>query len=101
MKVLLHNPEGKFLPGMLADVQLQTGKTTRALSIPPQAVVRDEDGVSYVFVTNGENKAIRRRVRVGALVGQEITITQGLQNGDQIVVAGQNKLRDGQSIRIQ
>ena len=85
---------------MITNIKISTGKTTRLLTIPSEAVVRDEDDITYVFVVNDQNKAIQKRVSTGGLLMSEVVITNGLAAGDQVVIAGQNRLKDGQVVSL-
>jgi RND family efflux transporter MFP subunit len=100
VKIRIGNSSGRLLPGMMTDIKISTGKTTKFISIPSVAVVRDEDDVTYVFVVNTQNKAIRKRVATGGLLISEVVITNGLQAGDKVVIAGQNRLKDGQIVSL-
>jgi len=100
VKIQLANASGKLLPGMLADAQITTGNTTGAITIPSKAVVRDADDITYVFITNKENKAVRKRITASGFKGNELVVSEGLSEGDQVVVAGQTKLKDGSLISL-
>jgi RND family efflux transporter MFP subunit len=100
VKIRVANSNGKVLPGMLTDIKISTGTTSKFISIPSEAVVRDADGITYVFVVNEQNKAIRKRVAIGDLLISEVVITGGLSAGDDVVIAGQNKLKDGQVVSL-
>lgn len=100
VKIKLANAQGKILPGMIADAEISTGKSVGAITVPTQAIVRDADDITYVFVTNGNNKAIRKRITASGLRGNEVVITEGLQSGDHVVVSGQTKLKDGAAISL-
>lgn len=99
VKIRLDNSAGKLLPGMIANVSINTNKKASLITIPATAVVRDADDISYVFVANINKKAVRKRVTTGALTGSNgVTVTQGLQAGETIVTEGQSKLKDGAAI---
>jgi RND family efflux transporter MFP subunit len=100
VKIQLANAQGKILPGMIADAEISTGKSIGAITVPTQAIVRDADDITYVFVTNGNNKAIRKRITTSGLRGNEVVISEGLQSGDRVVVSGQTKLKDGAAISL-
>ena len=85
---------------MMTDIKISTGKTSKFISIPSEAVVRDADDITYVFVVNDQNKAIRKRVATGGLLISEVVITNGLAAGDKVIVAGQNRLKDGQVVSL-
>ncbi|GAA3990110.1 efflux RND transporter periplasmic adaptor subunit [Mucilaginibacter dorajii] len=100
VKIRIGNASGKLLPGMMSDIKISTGKTVDAIAIPAEAVVRDADDITYVFVVNDDHKAIRKRVATGGLLINEVVITNGLQAGDKVIIAGQNKLKDGQAVSL-
>jgi membrane fusion protein, multidrug efflux system len=100
VKIRIANSNGRLLPGMMTDIKISTGKTARLIAIPSEAVVRDEDDLTYVFIVNDQNKAIRKRVATGGLLVSEVIITEGLKAGDQVIVAGQNRLKDGQLVSL-
>jgi RND family efflux transporter MFP subunit len=96
VKIKLSNKNGHLLPGMIAEAKITTGKNIDAITIPAQAIVRDADDITYVFVANGQKKAVRKRITAGAITGKnEIIVTDGLQQGDQVVISGQTRLKDG------
>lgn len=98
VKIMLNNGNGRLLPGMIANVSINTGKTSHVIVIPATAVVRDADDLTYVFVAQGQ-KAIRKRITASGITGaNELLISDGLQVGDKIIIAGQTRLKDGSSI---
>ena len=84
---------------MLANILINPGLTENAITIPATAVVRDADDITYVYVVNAQNKAIRKRIIAGHITGkEEIIVTNGLQEGDKVVIAGQTRLKDGELV---
>jgi len=72
------------------------------LRFPGSAIVRDARGVAQVFVvTPGQNRSYGRRVEVGAMIGNEVEIHSGLQGNEQVVVDGQNYVREGSLVKIE
>lgn len=100
VKIRLANPGGRLLPGMMSDITIHTGKQINAVTVPAEAVIRDADDLTYVFVVNEAHKAIRKRIATGGLSASEVLVTQGLQAGDKVVVQGQTQLKDGQSVSL-
>lgn len=101
VKIQLPNNTGKLLPGMIAEARIATGNPTSQLTIPATAVVRDADELTYVFITNAQNKATRRRITTGRITGDNsIIVTDGLQPGDRLITAGQSKLKDGSLVSV-
>ena len=99
VKVKLVNTGARLLPGMIADVKINTGRSANSILIPAVSVVKDADDITYVFVVNEQHRAMRKRITVGAVTGSnEVQVLDGLHDGDQVVIAGQSSLRDGNSL---
>ncbi len=101
IKIKIPNSNGSLLPGMLANISINTGKSLSSLTVPATAVVRDADDITYVFIAGTQHKAIRKRITVGALTGKnEVVVTTGLQGGEQVITTGLSNLKDGASINL-
>ena len=101
VKIKLNNPAGQLLPGMLATITMNTGKNVNTIAIPATAVVRDADDITYVFITNAQNQAVRKRITVGSLTGKnEVVVTAGLNDGEQVITAGLTNLKDGTAVSL-
>ncbi|EJL68718.1 efflux RND transporter periplasmic adaptor subunit [Chryseobacterium populi] len=99
VKVRLSNPGGQLMPGMIADLNISTGKSVPSVIIPAQAVIRDPDNVSYVYLAKSNNTAFKKRVEITGTAGSsEVIISNGLKQGDRLIVEGQTKLSDGSKI---
>ncbi|WP_343670312.1 efflux RND transporter periplasmic adaptor subunit [Chitinophaga sp.] len=102
IKIKLVNSNNRLLPGMLTAVFINTGKAINTISIPATAIVRDADDLTYVFIANDQHKAIRKRITAGLLTGSnEVIITNGLQEGDQLITNGQSHLKDGSTVTVE
>ncbi|MEC5146117.1 efflux RND transporter periplasmic adaptor subunit [Chitinophaga sp. 212800010-3] len=101
VKIKLNNNNGRLLPGMLTEIKVNTGTVVNNITIPATAVIRDADDITYVFVTNPQQKAVRKRITVGGLTGKnEVVVTDGLKEGEQLIVAGLSNLKDGSAISL-
>ncbi len=72
------------------------------MMVPAPAVVHDGgvNGATIVYVLDRDAARVHaRRVTTGTARGDSLEITSGAQAGDQIVVAGQQRLRDGARVR--
>ena len=93
----LSNEAATLRPGMFVRVRLIFEKRSNVLLIPEQALIPDAKA-PYVFrVTDG--KAMRTVVKPGLRRAAQVEIVEGLNAGDEIVTAGQLKLRDGAPVR--
>jgi membrane fusion protein (multidrug efflux system) len=86
------NPAGTLLPGLFVRVRLEQAQLSNAITLPQQAVTRSPQGDS-VKVVGADGKVAPRPVKVGAQQAGQWVILDGLQNGDQVMVDGFQKLR--------
>ncbi|MVT08821.1 efflux RND transporter periplasmic adaptor subunit [Chitinophaga tropicalis] len=98
VKVRLANADGKMLPGMISTIDMVTTGMVQILSVPIQSIIRDANDIPYVYVVDTANHAIRKRVRTGGLLSNEVILIDGVRENDNVVIEGQNKLRDGQLV---
>lgn len=97
LRARLDNAKRQLLPGMFARVNLRLSQRDNALLVPEQAIVPQGNQV-YVFrMTDG--KAEQVSVTLGLRLTGEVEILSGLQAGDQIITAGQLKIRDGTAVQ--
>ena len=91
------NADRRLLPGMFANVTVNTGAPADVLTVPRTAVVYGLYGDSAFVVLpapSGDGLIVDRRlIRLGATRGERIAIVDGLKAGDKVVTAGQIKLQ--------
>jgi multidrug efflux pump subunit AcrA (membrane-fusion protein) len=101
-KIVVPNPSHVLRAGMVSEARLFGGAQENVITLPGSAIVRDARGVSQVFVvTSGQNRAYGRRVEVGSMIGNEVEIRSGLTGNEQVVVDGQNYVREGSLVQIE
>jgi len=100
LRALVPNPEGLLLPGMYLKATLQEGVQTDAILVPQQAVSRDERGGATALVVV-EGKVQQRELSLARAVGNRWWVSQGLADGDQVIVQGLQKVRVGQQVQVQ
>ncbi|WP_161787595.1 efflux RND transporter periplasmic adaptor subunit [Pseudohaliea rubra] len=91
------NPERKLLPGNYARVQL-VSRNPEALLVPSIAVLQSLEAISVFTVENGV--AVRREVKTGGRSAAQVEILQGLEPGDEVITAGIQGVRDGQTVNV-
>ncbi|MCO6440112.1 MAG: efflux RND transporter periplasmic adaptor subunit [Nitrococcus mobilis] len=102
-RATLQNPDGRLRPGMFAEVTTEQGAPRQVLTIPRTAVSYNPYGDFVFLITqskNGDKIAQRTQITTGATQQGRVEILKGLEAGQQVVQAGQQKLRNGQPIRI-
>lgn len=91
------NPDQILRPGQYATVMLRIGEPRRRPTVPYAAIGRDADG-AFVYRLDGETVR-RRAVTLGENTGRDVVVEDGLAPGDRVVVAGIQKVSDGQTVR--
>lgn len=89
---------GLLRPGMFARVAIIYERKPDALQIPRTALL-DGDGPPKVFVVK-DGKASERAVKLGLSNGAWIEVTEGLKDGEQVVVVGQAAVKPGAAVRV-
>jgi len=85
--------------GMFAEVTFRTNKKDSAITVPTQAILTDGE-VQYVYITEDDVTAKKVIVETGIVGKTNTEITNGLNEGDKLVIKGQSYLSDSSSIRI-
>jgi membrane fusion protein, multidrug efflux system len=91
------NPEGLLTAGGVAGVIVERGAPRSALTIPQSAVLLDQAG-RYVLLVDANKKVEERRVTLGDEQGRNIVVTDGLKEGELVIVEGIQKVRPGQVV---
>lgn len=100
-RITIPNPKHTLRIGMVAEALIRTDRTMKMLALPIEAIVRDSQGATMVYVYFPDQKRVyARRVETGGLYGREIEITRGLRGDESIVLAGQERLRDGAVVSV-
>jgi len=92
------NPDGFLRPGQFGRVRVVTGIQKGALLVPQRAVVETQGSYSVVVV-GADSKASIRPVKAGERVGQMWIINEGVKPGEQVIVEGIQKAREGTPVQ--
>lgn len=98
LELKVPNPDGHILPGMFARVELVKRVFNRALALPLYAVITQGDE-RFVYIEN-DNRAEKRNIKMGMLVGWQVHVTSGLAAGDRVIVVGHRFLDKGQPVEV-
>src|SRR5215831_5454656 len=97
VRATVPNPDHVLIPGGVVGVSVERGAPKSALTIPQAAVLLDQAG-RYVLVVDAAKKVEQRRITTGAEQGRDIVVTDGLKEGEQVIVEGIQKVRPGQVV---
>lgn len=106
VKITVPNPDNLLKPGMIASLALDKGEPERKVLLAPlNSIVRsvNSQGGFAVFIIeerDGKTYVGRRDVLLGSVFGNMISILEGVEIGEGIVVSGARLVRDGEQVRI-
>ena len=109
VEATIDNPQYQLIPGMFADVNINTSDVPeRYLTLPQTAVTYNPYGESVYLVQSGEKDdsgtaqltVTERFIKTGKTRGDQVAIIDGIKEGEQIVTAGQLKLKKGSRVAI-
>ncbi|NBD94890.1 MAG: efflux RND transporter periplasmic adaptor subunit [Gammaproteobacteria bacterium] len=85
--------------GQTVRVTIPTADVREVLAVPRDALVLRGDGIA-VFIVDADNTARRIRVTTGIGQGEWIEVSGPIQEGDRVIVRGNERLRPGQTVTI-
>jgi RND family efflux transporter MFP subunit len=107
VEVTVPNKDGRLRPGMIASLQLGEAGAPRATAatLPLNAIVRpphdQQDFAVYLVEERGGRSFARlHAVRLGEIVGNDITVSSGVNLGDRVIVRGATMVYEGAEVRI-
>jgi multidrug efflux system membrane fusion protein len=98
LRALFPNPQHMLLPGMFVRARIDEGTQPDAILIPQQGVTRTPRGDATVLVVNDKNQVESRTVVAPQAIGDRWLITEGLKNGDRVIISGLQKVRPGVTV---
>jgi membrane fusion protein (multidrug efflux system) len=93
------NPDAVLVPGQFVTVAIRSTTPQRRPVVPLGAVQLDREG-RFVLVLDGDNKVAVRRIRTGTQIGQNWTVEEGLEGGENLIVQGFQNARPGAAVRV-
>lgn len=103
VRVAVPDAGGRLTPGMSASVEFTLERASGVLTIPRDAIIRQPDGSALVWVIarDGERLTVApRRVDLGRSIDDAIEVRGGLDPEAEVVVRGNELLREGRAVRI-
>jgi membrane fusion protein (multidrug efflux system) len=88
-----------LLPGMFARVKVVLASVADAVTVPAYSLIPAPNGGYTAFVVE-DGKAARRKLNTGLEMNGRVQVLSGLKAGDKLIVAGQEKLKDGAPLKV-
>ncbi len=99
LRAVFPNPDGLLLPGMFVRASLAQAGQTNAVLVPQAAVKRLPKGATQVLVVNNQQQVEARQVTLGRSYQQYWVVQEGLAAGEQVIVAGLQKVQPGAQVK--
>ncbi|MFI5000649.1 MAG: MdtA/MuxA family multidrug efflux RND transporter periplasmic adaptor subunit [Reyranellales bacterium] len=98
LRAVFDNSDEALFPNQFVNVRLLVDVVKDATVVPVSAVQRGQPG-TFVYLVKPDNTVTIRVIETGVTDGEKIAVTKGLEVGDQVVIDGVDRLRDGAKIR--
>ena len=98
LRAVFDNKDEALFPNQFVNVRLLVDTVKDATVVPVAAIQRGQPG-TFVYLVKGDDTVEIRVVELGATDGEKVQVVKGLQPGDQVVIDGTDRLRDGAKIR--
>lgn len=103
LRLTVEAPGEVMAPGVSGRAIFRIRKAAEVLTIPRDAIVRQPDGGVVAWVVNGEPQGLTvaaRPVTIGKNLAGSVEVLTGLEEGQRVVLRGNETLREGQAVRI-
>ena len=94
LRATFDNPDKLLVDGQTIRVQIEQPADAPVLVIPQVALAADQSG-TFVLIVDGENKVATKYVTTGQQRDGIAVITEGLNEGDKVIVQGAQRVRPG------
>lgn len=94
-----HNPGNQLRAGMYGTAVFNFENTAPVITVPRTAFVGSVAS-NQVFVADSTNTARLRNVIAGRVIGDQVEVLEGLQEGESVIISGQINLSEGSKISV-
>ena len=98
VKIRLDDKDSLHYTGLMADVRASVNEPSASVYIPSKCIFSDDNG-DYVYVVSG-NQAAKMPVTKGRKKNAYMEITQGLTQGNEVILQSSQSLEDGMKVRV-
>jgi membrane fusion protein, multidrug efflux system len=100
LRAIFPNKDGLLLPGMFVREQLQEGIVQNGILAPQQGVTHNQRGQPTALVVGADGKVQLRVLKADRAIGNDWLISDGLKDGDRLIVSGVQKARPGMPVTV-
>lgn len=98
LRATFDNKDGKLWPGLPVATILTVDKKDGVV-VPDKALARGRDGL-YAYVVDTNGKVQKKNVKTAYVTDARALVTEGIGNGDQVVMDGQSRIGDGDKVTV-
>jgi multidrug efflux system membrane fusion protein len=99
LKAVFPNTDYALFPNQFVNIKLWLDTKHNAIIVPAVAIQRGPTG-TFVYLIQDDNTVTVRPVKIGMNEGNDVSIDDGLEAGDNIVVDGAEKLTEGMKVTV-
>jgi len=97
LKGQFDNTDDALFPAQFVSARLKVATLSGVTLVPSAAVQRGAPG-TFVYVVDANNTVTLRKVTLGPAAGDLVSISAGVKPGEQVVIDGVDKLREGAKV---
>jgi membrane fusion protein, multidrug efflux system len=97
LRATFDNGDGRLIAGQFVRVRLAQPRSAPVIAVSERAIGTDQDK-KYVMVVSSDNKTAYREVKLGAMTDDLRIVTNGLNAGDRVIVAGLQHVKPGDEV---
>ena len=98
LRAIFPNSNNVLLPGMYVSARLTQSVISNAALVPQSAVMRSTKSETQVYIVDKDNKIQVRPVTINGTYNGNWVVTDGLKNGDKVVIIGGAKVKPEQEV---
>lgn len=99
LKAVFPNEDYALFPNQFVNARLWLDTEKNVTIVPAVAIQRGPTG-TFVYLVQSDNTVTMRQVRIGMAQGDDVSVEDGLEPGDTVVVDGAEKLMDGMKVTL-
>ncbi|MGO3786001.1 MAG: efflux RND transporter periplasmic adaptor subunit [Pseudoalteromonas prydzensis] len=98
LRATFANPKNIIMPGLFVTLIVES-KDKQLQALIPQAAVQENQQGKFVLVVGADNKVATRIVKLGRRINAMWVVESGLEQGEQVIVEGLQKVRQGAEVK--
>ncbi len=100
VRVIFTNPDRTLLPGMYVRASIEEGVAPNSFLVPQRAVTRNTKGEPTAMFVGPDGKVQARTLMVQRSIGNSWLVSEGLKDGDRVIIEGGQRVKDGQDVNV-